>query len=177
MCNCWALGSVQHSSHHCFQITLLCGIYETHIARSGENGEIAMCGKVAPQVLLVMQHHVCAQHGAALVILGWMHQLRALCERPAAPNPAAGTPSSQQQVGAERRLHMGVHKAGVASRTFDLSTGGTLSLLFIICFYPLPTPHAAFKSAVLGACLVPFLVDGKQASTLSTEFHELDTNR
>lgn len=161
MCNCWALGSVQHSFSSLFpDHFVMWHLWDTHSTLWGKR-RMAMCGKVAPQVLLVMQHRVCAQHGAALAILGWMHQLRALCERPAAPNPAAGTPSSQQQVGAERRLHMGVHKAGVASRTFDLSTEGTLSLLFIIRFYPLPTPHAAFKSAVLGACLVPLLVVGK----------------
>lgn len=105
-----------------------------------------MCGKVTLQALLVMQHHVYAQHGRAQVILGRMYQLRALCERAAALNPAARAPSSQHQVGAESHLRMGVRKARVAGRTFDLSTGSTLSLCFLLsvfttCLVPMQPLH------------------------------------
>lgn len=67
--------------------------------------------------------------------------------------------SSQQQVGAESYLH-GCTQGRCCKQDFCPQYRGYIkSVLFIICFYPLPTPHAAFKSAAL-VCLLPFLMDG-----------------
>lgn len=157
-CNYLALGSIQHSSHHCFQITLLRGILrlETHISRCKGKEEMAMCEKVTPQVCQVRScstvcmpstvswafQRCCATfNGGALMILGRMHQLKDMlwkgCStKPYCRSPGLTAPGQQVttvwEVGAWRHLHMGVHNTGVKSKSFDLSTWDVSSLCFLL---------------------------------------------
>lgn len=151
MCNCLALGSVQHSPHRCCQTTLLCSILrlKTHIASHGWNGEMTISGKATPQVMhntisRAFQRCCATFNGGALVILGWMHQSKDMPRKGCGPKPCCRSPrltaTGQQvttvwMVGTRRHLHMSVrkvHKVGIRTRTFDLSTRNASSLCFLL---------------------------------------------
>lgn len=74
------------------------------------------------------------------MILVRTHELKDMLRKGCSTKPCCRSPglttagqqvSTVRVVGAWRHLHVGVHKTGVKSRVFDLSTWGVSSLCFL----------------------------------------------